>query len=69
MRVLLSAALALVTTAAHAGPVSFSTGWAEQKLSLFSSNDYAFGNSLSMTSNGSVSIAWTRVAQGDWGSN
>lgn len=69
MRILLSAALALATTTAHAGPVSFSTGWAEQKLSLFSSNDYSFGNSLTMTSNGSVSIAWTRVAQSNWGAN
>jgi len=69
MRLLLSAALALATTTAHAGPVSFSSGWKEQKLSLFSSNDYSFGNSLSMTSNGSVSIAWTRVNQGDWGAD
>ncbi len=69
MRLLLSAALALATTTAHAGPVSFSSGWKEQKLSLFSSNDYSFGNSLSMTSNGSVSIAWTRVGQGDWDAN
>ena len=67
MRILLSAALALATTTAQAGAVSFASGWKEQKLTLFSSNDYSFGNSLSMTSNGSVSIAWTRVGQGDWG--
>ena len=60
MRILLSAALALATTTAPAGAVSFASGWKEQKLTLFSSNDYSFGNSLSMTSNGSVSIAWTR---------
>ena len=59
-------ALALATTTAHAGPISFSSGWKEQRLSLFSSNDYAFGTSLTMTSNGSVSIAWARVDQGDW---
>jgi len=70
MRILISAALALATaTTAMAGPVSFSSGWKEQKLSLFSSNDYSFGNTLSMTSNGSVSIAWTRVSQGDWGAD
>ena len=69
MRVLLSAALALATTTAHAGPVSFASGWAEQKLSLFSSNDYSFGNQLSMTSNGSVSIAWTRVPSSEWGAS
>ncbi|MFT5867496.1 MAG: hypothetical protein ACI82I_003258 [Gammaproteobacteria bacterium] len=68
MRLVLSAALALATTTAHAGPVSFSSGWSEQRLSLFSSNDYAFGNSLTMTSNGSVSIAWARVDPADWGS-
>ena len=62
----LAVALALATTTAHAGPISFSSGWKEQRLSLFSSNDYAFGTSLKMTSNGSVSIAWARVDQGDW---
>ena len=67
MRLVLSAALALATSTAHAGPVSFSTGWKEQRLSLFSSNDYAFGTSLNMTSNGSVSIAWARVDPADWG--
>ena len=69
MRILLSAALALATTTAQAGAFSFASGWKEQKLTLFSSNDYSFGNSLSMTSNGSVSIAWTRVGQGDWGAD
>ena len=68
-RLLLATTLALTTAAAHAGPVSFSSGWAEQKLSLFSSNDYNFGTNLSMTSNGSVSIAWSRVSQSDWGAN
>jgi len=67
MRLLLSAALAFATTAATAGPISFANGWQEQRLSLFSSNDYRFGSSLSMVSDGSVSIAWTRVGQGDWG--
>lgn len=69
MRFLFSVAFAVTAVTAHAGPVSFSTGWAEQRLSLFSSNDYAFGDALNMTSDGSVSIAWTRVDQGDWGSN
>lgn len=67
-RILLALALS-TATAASAGPVSFSSGWSEQKLSLFSSNDYAFGANLSMVSNGSVSIAWSRVAQSDWGAN
>ncbi|WP_022706282.1 DUF3047 domain-containing protein [Paracoccus zeaxanthinifaciens] len=55
--------------AAMAGPISFASGWQEQRLSLFSTNDYRFGSSLSMQSEGSVSIAWTRVGQGDWGAD
>jgi len=65
----LAIAATLLATSAAAGPVSFSSGWAEQRLSLFSSNDYNFGRNLSMVSEGSVSIAWTRVGQGDWGAD
>lgn len=50
-----------------AGPVSFASGWAEQRLSLFSSNDYSFGSSLGIVSEGSVSIAWTRLPRREWG--
>ena len=57
---------ALAAGTAHAGPVSFASGWAEQKLSLFSNNRYSFGNQLSMTSDGGVSIAYTRIPQADW---
>lgn len=64
----LTALFTILTTAASAGPISFSDGWQEQRLSLFSSNDYRFGPNLSMVSDGSVSIAWSRVAQGDWAS-
>lgn len=65
-----SAALALTTAvAATAGPISFSSGWNEQRLSLFSSNDYSFGNSLGLVSDGSVSIAWKRLPQSEWGAN
>jgi hypothetical protein len=52
---------------ALAGPVSFAEGWAEQRLSLFRSNDYGFGTDLTLVSEGSVSIAWTRLARDDWG--
>lgn len=69
MRYFLSAALILATSAVTAGPVNFSSGWSEQKLSLFSSNDYSFGETLSMTSNGSVSIAWSRVDPSNWEAN
>ena len=60
-------ALALLATPLAAGPVSFSSGWQEQRLSLFSSNSYSFGSQLSMTSDGSVSIAWTRLPRSEWG--
>ena len=67
MRTLLTAALTVtLALPAAAGPISFANGWQEQRLSLFSSNDYTFGNNLSLVSNGSVSIAWTRVGRGDW---
>lgn len=69
MRYFLNAAFVMCATAATAGPVSFAEGWSEQKLSLFSSNDYAFGETLQMTSNGSVSIAWSRVDQAEWGAD
>ena len=69
MRPILASLLAFtIGTAGFAGPVSFATGWQEQRLSLFSSNDYRFGQTLQMLSDGSVSIAWTRVGRGDWDS-
>ena len=56
-------------TTASANQVSFSDGWQEQRLSLFSSNDYSFGNNLGLVSEGSVSIAWTRVPRELWGTS
>lgn len=69
MRTMLPAALLLATATAPAlaGPVSFASGWQEQRLSLFSSNDYSFGQTLGLASDGAVSIAWTRVPRADWG--
>ncbi|MFN2305555.1 MAG: DUF3047 domain-containing protein [Paracoccaceae bacterium] len=61
-------AFSLLATPALAGPVDFSRGWQEQRLSLFSSNTYSFGQTLQMTSEHTVSIAWTRVPQADWDS-
>ncbi|WP_299412892.1 DUF3047 domain-containing protein [uncultured Sulfitobacter sp.] len=66
---LTAAALTLAAMSVSAGPISFSSGWSEQRLSLFSSNDYSFGKNLSLVSDGSVSIAWTRVGQADWGAS
>lgn len=67
MRLLLSTVLALsAAVSAQAGPVNFSNGWQEQRLSLFSSNDYSFGQNLGLVSEGSVSIAWSRVNRAEW---
>lgn len=59
--------LALAALPAAAGPVGFESGWSEQRLSLFSSNEYRFGQQLSLVSDGSVSIAWTKLPQSEWG--
>lgn len=67
MRLILSVLLALSAATAHAAPVSFANGWAEQRLKLFSSNDYAFGETLGIRSAGSVSLAWTSLSQAEWG--
>lgn len=67
MRIAIFTALfTALTTPVSAGPISFTDGWREQRLSLFSSNDYRFGNNLGMVSDGSVSIAWSRVAPENW---
>ena len=68
MRILPALAFALLAPAASAGPVPFDSGWAEQRLRLFSSNDYAFGTKLGIVSDGAVSLAWTRVPTSDWDS-
>ena len=51
---------------AQAGQMDFSRGWKNQRLNLFSSNTYNFGKTLGIESNGTVSIAWTRLKQQDW---
>lgn len=67
MRFLLSTLLAIAVAApVSAGTVSFADGWQEQRLSLFSSNDYSFGQDLGLVSEGAVSIAWARVKPDDW---
>jgi hypothetical protein len=64
----LLALLVMMAAEVSAGPISFETGWKEQRLSLFRSNDYRFGSSLGMVSDDAVSIAWTRVTRADWAS-
>jgi len=52
---------------AMAEGVSFDASWATQRFSLFSSNKYGFkGNSMSIASDGSVSLAYARVKPGLW---
>ena len=63
----LAAGLALMATSPSAGPVSFSSGWNEQRLSLFNSNDYSFGSALGIVSQDAVSLAWSRLPRGEWG--
>ena len=55
-------------TTGQAGPVSFASGWNEQRLQLFRSNDYNFGDQLGIASDGAVSLAWTRLPRGEWDS-
>ncbi len=57
----------LLASAANAGPISFASDWNEQRLQLFNSNDYSFGATLGIVSEGAVSLAWTRVSRGEWG--
>jgi hypothetical protein len=62
---LLSTALALPVAAA---PVAFDNSWKTQRFSLFSSNKYGFGgSSLSIASDGSVSLAYRQVEAPLWG--
>ena len=60
--------LALPVTAS-AEAVSFDAGWKHQKFSLFSKNDYGYGGrSLSIGSEGSVSLIYKHLPEAQWGS-
>jgi hypothetical protein len=63
-----SSAAALISYApsASAASVSLAEGWKNQRLSLFSKNDYDFGQSLKIASNGAVSIAWRTLPRNFW---
>lgn len=59
---------ATLAPAAHAESVAFDKSWTTQRFSLFSSNKYGFqGNAMSIASDGSVSLAYTRVKEALWG--
>ena len=68
MRTLAIAFLLLLTSPpVLAGLIMFDGRWSEQRLQLFSSNDYLFnGRSLNIVSEGTVSLAWTRTGSDDW---
>lgn len=68
MRAVTSAILlaTLGAGAAQAGPISFSSGWNEQRLQLFNSNDYQFGTQLGIVSDRAVSLVWTRLPRSEW---
>ena len=61
--------LALAPTAALAEKIDFADGWREQRLSLFSSNDYDFGEELGIVSDGTVSLAWRPLGEAQWGAS
>lgn len=63
----LAALLALRPTVADAQMVRFDSAWKEQRFSMFSSNEFGFGgDTLSVRSDGTVSLVWTRVPQSAW---
>lgn len=66
-RLLIISAMCLAPAMLFAAPVRFDGGWQEQKFALFSSNDYALrGSALSVASDGTVSLLWTRLPQTLW---
>jgi hypothetical protein len=59
---------ATLAPAAYADAVAFDNSWTTQRFSLFSSNKYGFkGKTMSIASDGSVSLAYARVKPGLWG--
>ena len=66
-RVLAAAILSLAAVPALAAPVAFDGNWKTQRFSLFSSNTYGFnGSSVSVVSDGSVSLAYRELPQSYW---
>jgi hypothetical protein len=66
-RLFAAALISVLALPAFAAPVSFDGSWKTQKFSLFSSNKYGFnGNSVSVSSDGSVSLAYRALDTGFW---
>lgn len=67
-RVVAAALTSLLALPAMAAPVPFDGSWKTQKFSLFSSNQYGFnGSSVSVVSDGSVSLAYRPLGTSYWG--
>lgn len=69
MRLLSKVAVVLALAApVQAGPVVFDKSWSTQRFSLFSSNKYGFdGGTMTIVSDGSVSIAYHQLPVEEWG--
>lgn len=68
MKNLVPALLACLALPATAAPLSFDGSWREQGFLRFSSNDYVQnGNSLQVRSDGTVSLLWRAVPEGQRG--
>lgn len=58
--------LGLLAAPLSAGPISFESGWQEQRMALLSPNMYTLGRDLRMVSEDAISIVWTRLPQAEW---
>lgn len=66
--ILATTLIAALAAPVAAGSVAFDRSWKTQKFSLFSSNKYGFGgNTLSVSSDGSVSLAYRPLPEAEWG--
>ena len=62
-----AAAIALAAGGVQASSVAFGDSWREQRFSLFSSNDFGLqGEALTVRSDDTVSLVWTRLPEGEW---
>ena len=60
-------AATLLAAPAFAASVPFDGNWKEQRFSLFSSNDYGFnGGSMTLSSDGSVSLVYRPLPESSW---
>ncbi|MEP5758724.1 MAG: DUF3047 domain-containing protein [Litoreibacter sp.] len=65
---ILGLAVTVSATSVFGAEVQFGSDWKEQRFSLFSSNDYGFqGTSLTVVSEGSVSLAYAPLDETLWG--